>query len=163
GSSSSTRPASWGTETKKTVAVLPFKNLSGDSSADFYEFSLADAIITELAHLRTLIVRPSSYIAAYSGQSVDPQQVGEALAVGWVLTGIFIKAGHRLRVTAQLVATATGEILWCDKIDVDERDLLTIQDTIAERVINGLQLNLTEGERERIDRPLTSSAEAYEA
>ncbi len=153
--SGGSRPASWGTETKKTVAVLPFKNLSGDSGADFYEFSLADAIITELAHLKTLIVRPSSYIAAYSGQSVDPQQVGEALAVGWVLTGNFIKAGHRLRVTAQLVATGTGEILWCDKIDVAERDLLTIQDTIAERVIKGLQLNLTEGERERIDRPLT--------
>jgi eukaryotic-like serine/threonine-protein kinase len=161
--SSSSRPASWGTETKKTVAVLPFKNLSGDSSADFYEFSLADAIITELAHLRTLIVRPSSYIAAYSGQSVDPQQIGEALAVGWVLTGNFIKTGSRLRVTAQLVATGTGEILWCDKIDVAERDLLTIQDAIAERVIKGLQLNLTEGERERIDRPLTNSSEAYES
>lgn len=161
-SGGSSRPPTWGTETKKTVAVLPFTNLSGDAEANFYEISLADGIITELAHLRSLVVRPSSYIAAYAGQRVDPQQVGADLAVGAVLTGSFIKAPDRFRVTAQLVATATGEILWSDKIDIAARDLLTIQDTIAERVIAGLKLRLTDEEQEKIERPLTSSPEAYE-
>src|SRR5262249_53369160 len=125
---STSRPPSWGTETKQTIAVLPFQNLSGNAEDNFYGFSLADGIITELAHLRQLVVRPSQYIAQFAGQSVDPRQVGEALAVGNVLTGTFIKAPHRFRVTAQLLATATGEILWSDKIDIAERDLFTIQD-----------------------------------
>jgi serine/threonine-protein kinase len=162
GGQASVRPTSWGTETRKTIAVLPFKNLSGDPAANFYEFSLADGIITELAHLRSLVVRPSSYIAGYAGQNPDPRQVGEDLAVGFVLAGSFIKAPDRFRVTAQLIAAATGEILWSDKIDLDARDLITIQDTIAERVITGLRLKLTEEEQEKIERPLTESAEAYE-
>ncbi|HEV8309031.1 MAG TPA: protein kinase [Methylomirabilota bacterium] len=156
------RPPSWGTETRRTVAVLPFKNLSGDPDANFYEVSLADAIITELAHLRSLVVRPSSYIAHYAGQPIDPRRVGDELAVAAVLIGSFIKGPDRFRVTAQFIATATGEILWSDKIDVRARDLITIQDTIAERVIDGLRLRLTAEEQERLERPLTRNAEAYE-
>jgi serine/threonine-protein kinase len=160
--SASARPPSWGTETKKTIAVLPFKNLSGHAEDNFYEFSLADGIITELAHLRSLVVRPSSYIAQYAGQNIDPRQVGVELAVNSVLVGSFIKAPDRFRVTAQLIAAATGEILWSDKIDIAARDLITIQDTIAERVIAGLKLKLTDEEQEKIEKPLTRSAEAYE-
>ncbi len=162
GSDASSRPASWGRETKQTIAVLPFKNLSGNPEDNFYEFSLADGIITELAHLRSLVVRPSTYIARYAALNVDPRQVGDDLAVGSVLVGGFIKVPDRFRVTAQLIATATGEIRWSEKIDIAARDLLTIQDTIAERVIAGLKLQLTEDEQERIERPLTHSAEAYE-
>src|SRR5262249_37298474 len=132
---STSRPPSWGTETRQTIAVLPFQNLSGHAEDNFYGFSLADGIITELAHLRQLVVRPSQYIAQFANQSADPRQVGEALAVGNVLTGSFIKAPDRFRLTAQLVRAVTGEILWSDKIDIAERDLFTIQDRIAERVI----------------------------
>src|SRR5262249_34023559 len=60
------RPASWGSETKTTLAVVPFRNLAGDNDASFYEFSLADALITQLARLHALVVRPSSYIAQYA-------------------------------------------------------------------------------------------------
>ena len=115
--------------------MLPFKNLSGNAEDNFYEFSLADGIIAELAHLRSLVVRPSQYIASYAGQNIDPRQVGEDLAVNTVLAGSFIKTPDRFRVTTQLIATATGEILWSEKIDADARDLITIQDTIAEHVI----------------------------
>jgi serine/threonine-protein kinase len=163
GSSGGTsRPPTWGSETKQTIAVLPFKNLSGNAEDNFYEFSLADGIITELAHLRSLVVRPSQYIAQYSGRNIDPRQVGEDLAVNTVLTGNFIKTPDRFRVTTQLVATATGEIMWSDKIDADERDLITLQDAIAERVIAGLKIKLTEEEQEKIVRPLTNNPEAYE-
>jgi eukaryotic-like serine/threonine-protein kinase len=156
------RPSTWGSEGKTTLAVLPFKNLTGDPHATFYEFSLADGVITELAHLKSLVVRPSAYIAPYVGLNVDPRQVGEELASSLVLAGGFIKGADRLRVTAQLLATDTGEIVWSDKIDVPDRDLLTIQDAIAERLISGLKLRLTEEERRQIDRPMTRSAEAYE-
>ena len=163
GSSLSTsRPPTWGSETKQTIAVLPFKNLSGNAEDNFYEFSLADGIITELAPLRQLVVRPSQYIAQFTGQSVDPRQVGEALAVNHVLTGNFIKTPDRFRVTTQLVSTDTGAILWSEKIDIHARDLITIQDTIVERVIAGLRLKLTQEEQEKIEKPLTTNPEAYE-
>ena len=156
------RPASWGTETKTTLAVLPFSNLTGDPAASFYEFSLADGIITELAQLRSLVVRPSAYIAPYVGQRVNPREAGEALAAQLVLTGGFARAAERFRVSAQLLAAATGEIVWSERIDVPASDLITIQDTIAERLIAGLRLSLTDEEKERIDRLPTTSSKAYE-
>lgn len=161
-SGSASRPPSWGTESKRTIAVLPFKNLSGNAEDNFYEISLADGIIAELAHLRSLVVRPSQYIARYAGQNPEPRQVGEDLAVSTVLVGSFIKAADRFRVTTQLLTTGTGEILWSDKIDLAANDLLTIQDTIAERVIAGLKLKLTDEEQQKIEKPLTTNAEAYE-
>ncbi len=161
-SGSANRPVSWGTETKRTIAVIPFQNLSGNAENNFYEFSLADGLIAELANLRSLVVRPSQYIAQYTGQKIDPYQIGIDLAVNTVLTGSFIKSGDRFRVTTQLIDITTGKMLWSEKIDLDSRDLITIQDTIAERVIAGLKLRLTEEEQKRIERPLTSSNEAYE-
>jgi serine/threonine-protein kinase len=159
---STSRPPSWGNESKQTIAVLPFKNLSGNPEDNYYEFSLADGIITELANLRSLVVRPSQYIAQYTGQYIDPRVVGEQLAVNSILTGSFIKTPHRFRVTTQQIATATGEILWSEKIDIDARDLITIQDTITERVIVGLKLKVTEAEQQQIEKPLTRNSEAYE-
>ncbi|MBO0798871.1 MAG: protein kinase, partial [Blastocatellia bacterium] len=156
------RPPSWGSENKRTIAVLPFKNLSGNAVDNFYEFSLADGIIAELANLRSLVVRPSQYISQYTGMNVDPRQVGEDLAVGSVLTGSFIKTPDRFRVTIQMLATMTGEILWSEKIDIAARDLITIQDTIAERVISQLKLQPTDEEQKMIEKPLTDSPEAYE-
>src|SRR5262249_366068 len=156
------RPSSWGTETKPTIAVVPFRNLSGDHEVDFYEFSLADGVINELALVRSLVVRPSSYVARYAGQNGDPRQVGEELSVSHVLTGTYIKTPERMRVSAQLVATVTGEILWSEKMDIAARDLIGIQDTIAERVAGGLRLSLTQEEQEKIGRLPTQDTEAYE-
>jgi eukaryotic-like serine/threonine-protein kinase len=161
-SARSTTWSTWGSENKQTIAVLPFRNLSGSAQDSFYEFSLADGIIAELANLRSLVVRPSQYITQYTGQNVDPRQVGEDLAVNSVLTGSFIKTPDRFRVTTQQIATNTGEILWSEKIDIDARDVITIQDKIAERVIGGLKLKPTEEEQEKIEKPLTNSPEAYE-
>ncbi len=159
---STSRPRTWGTESKRTIAVLPFKNLSGNAEDNFYEISLADGLIAELAHLRSLVVRPSQYIARYAGQNIEPRQVGEELAVSTVLVGSFIKAANRFRVTTQLQTTESGEILWSDKIDLAADDLLKIQDTIAERVIAGLKLKLTDEEQQKLEKPLTNNTEAYE-
>jgi serine/threonine-protein kinase len=156
------RPPTWGSEKRPTLAVLPFRNLAGNPDAAFYEFSLADGVITELANVKSLVVRPSVYIAPYVGQSVDPRQVGEELAASLVLSGGFIRTPERMRVTAQLLDAATGGILWSDKIDLLSRDLLDVQDEIAERLLAGLKLRLTAEEQQQIERPLTRSPEAYE-
>ncbi|HEY3119771.1 MAG TPA: protein kinase [Vicinamibacteria bacterium] len=156
------RPSSWGSEGKATLAVLPFRNLAADPASAFYEFALADAIITELGQVRSLIVRPSSYVASYVGQNLEPQQVAEELAVQSVLVGSFLKTPDRLRVTAQLVSAGTGEIQWSEKMDLPVGDVIALQDAIAARVIAGLKLTLTAEEQERIERPPTRSTEAYD-
>jgi serine/threonine-protein kinase len=156
------RPPSWGNEERPTLAVVPFRNLAGNPDAAFYEFSLADGVITELANVKSIVVRPSAYVAPYVGQNVDPRKVGEELAASLVLTGGFIRTPDRMRVSAQLVDAASGNLLWTDKIDVASRDLLDMQDEIAERLLAGLKLRLTAEEQEQIERPLTTSPEAYE-
>ncbi len=152
---------STGTE-KKSVAILPFANLSGDPNSNFYEFALADAVITELAQLRSLIVRPSSVIAKYQGKEVDPREAGRELRVHAVLSAGFLRSGDKIRVTAQLLDVLTGEILWSDRIDAQGSDILTLQDGIAQRILEGLRLELSDNEQEKLGRRLTDNAEAWE-
>src|SRR5829696_230191 len=147
---------------KKSVAILPFTNLSRDENSNFYEFALADAVITELAQLRSLIVRPSSVIAKYQGNEVDPREAGRELKVHAVLSAGFLRSGDKLRVTAQLLDVLTGEIIWSDRIDAEGSDILTLQDGIAQRILEGLRLELSDNEQEKLGRRLTDNAEAWE-
>jgi eukaryotic-like serine/threonine-protein kinase len=152
---------STGTE-KKSVAILPFKNLGGDSNSDFYEFALADAVITELAQIKSLVVRPSSVISKYQGKNFDPREAGSELRVGAVLSAGFLRGDDKLRVTAQLLDVPTGEILWSDRIDAQGGDILTLQDGIAQRILEGLRLELSDSEQEKLGRRLTENHEAWE-
>ncbi|HZI87028.1 MAG TPA: protein kinase [Pyrinomonadaceae bacterium] len=147
---------------KQSLAILPFRNLSNDSASSFYEFSLADAVITELARVRSLVVRPSSVISRYQGQQIDPREVGRDLNVNAVLAAGFIHAGERFRVTAQLLNVASGEILWSDRIDTSASDIIAVQDTIAQRIVEGLRLELSHAEQAGIAKPSTQNAAAYE-
>lgn len=147
---------------KKSVAILPFQNLSKDPAAAFYEFSLADAVITELAQIRSIIVRPSSVIAKYQGTEIDPREAGKELRVHAVLSAGFLKSGERLRVTAQLIEVATGEMLWSDRIDAEGSDILVIQDSIAQRILEGLRLELSDADAELLSKRATEDAHAWE-
>ena len=147
---------------QKSIAILPFRNLSGEREASFYEFSLADAVITELARLRTLVVRPSSAIAKYQGQQVDPREAGRALSAGAVLAASFLRAGEKLRVNAQLLDVYSGDILWSDRIDAAADDIIAVQDTIARQIVEGLRVELTSDEQVGLEQRATASPEAYE-
>ncbi len=147
---------------KKSVAILPFKNLGGDAESSFYEFALADAVITELAQIRSIIVRPSSVIAKYHGKDVDPREAGRELRVHAVLSAGFLRAGEKLRVTAQLLDVQTGDILWSDRIDAEGSDILALQDGIAQRILDGLRLELTDLEAEKLGKRATDNADAWE-
>jgi len=147
---------------KKSLAILPFRNLSNDSSKAFYEFSLADAVITELARIRSLVVRPSSVIAKYQGQINDPREVGQELNVNAVLTAGFIHSGENFRVTAQLLDVNSGEILWSDRIDTAASDIIALQDTIAQRIVEGLRLELSPSEQVGTGKASTQNPAAYE-
>ncbi len=147
---------------KKSLAVLCFRNLSNDPASSFYEFSLADAVITELARVRSLVVRPSSVIAKYQTTNQDPKEIGRELNVSAVLTAGFIHAGDRFRVTAQLLDVESGEILWSDRIDTSSADIIAVQDTIAQRIVEGLRLELSPAEQDGMAKPSTENAAAYE-
>ena len=147
---------------KKSLAILCFRNLSNDPASSFYEFSLADAVITELARVRSLVVRPSSVIARYQGQTRDPREIGQELNVSAVLTAGFIHSGDHFRVTAQLIDVASGELLWSDRIDTAASDIIVVQDTIAQRIVEGLRVELSPAEQVGIGKASTQNPAAYE-
>ncbi|HEY0003983.1 MAG TPA: protein kinase [Pyrinomonadaceae bacterium] len=149
-------------EKKKSIAILPFRNLSNNPASGFYEFSLADAVITELARVRSLVVRPSSVIAKYQGQQVDPLDAGRELNVQAVLSAGFMHAGERFRVTAQLLDVASAEIIWSDRIDTSASDIIMVQDTIAQRIVDGLRVELSPDEQVEMARRATTDPAAYE-
>ncbi len=155
-------PSSWRTSEKRSIAILPFRNLSGDPQTDFYSFSLADSVITELAGIKSIVVRPSSYMAKYQGRDLDPIYVGNELQVDAVMTSAYVKSGQRMRVTPQLIDVHTGEILWSDKIDLDAQDIITLQDTLAQKICEELRVRISQTEQERIAKPTTRNAEAFE-
>ncbi|HKY27132.1 MAG TPA: protein kinase [Pyrinomonadaceae bacterium] len=157
-----TPQTSLGDKDRKSVAILPFKNLSNDPETAFYEFSLADAVITDLARVRSLVVRPSSAIVKYQGKQVDPGDAGREMNVDAVLTSSFLRAGERLRVTAQLLDVRTGEILWSERIDADASDIIAVQDTMVQQIVEGLRLELTSDEKAELGKGSTTDAAASE-
>ena len=157
-----TPQTSIGDKERKSVAILPFKNLSNDPETEFYEFSLADAVITELARVRSLVVRPSSAIVKYQGKQMDPCEAGREMSVDSILTASFLRAGDRLRVTAQLLDVRTEEILWSEKIDADASDIIAVQDTMVQRIVEGLRLELSTDEKVELAKGSTSDSAASE-
>ena len=153
---------SLGDRDRKSVAILPFKNVGNDRETDFYQFSLADAAITELARVRSLVVRPSSAIIRYQNREVDPAEAGRDLSVDAILTASFLRAGDRLRVTAQLLDVRTSEILWSERIDADASDVIGVQDTIVHRIVEGLRLELSPDEKVALAKGSTADAAASE-
>jgi serine/threonine protein kinase/tetratricopeptide (TPR) repeat protein len=147
---------------KKSLAVLPFKNLNNNPESSFYEFSLADAVITELARIRSLVVRPSSVMSKYQGQPADPGDVGRELNVDAVLSAGFIAVGERFRVNAQLMDVKSGEIIWSDRIDAAAADIIAVSDEITQRIVDGLRLELSPDEQAGLAQPATVNAEAYD-
>jgi eukaryotic-like serine/threonine-protein kinase len=155
-------PTTFGDRDRKSVAIMPFKNLGNDSETAFYEFSLADGVITELARVRALVVRPSSVIAKYQGQQFDPSDVGRELDVDAILTASFLRARDHLRVTVQLLDVRTSEILWSDRIDADASDIIAVQDRIVKQIVDGLRVELSPDEKVGLAKGSTSDAAASE-
>ncbi len=146
----------------RSLAILPFRNLRQDPSLDYLGFSLADATITKLGYISTLIVRPSSSVDKYRNQSVDPQKVAQELSVDTLLTGGYIRDGDDFRITAQLIDIKSNRMLWQDAIDVKFDNLLTVQDRVTQEIVKGLELNLTAAEAQRLKPDNRVDPLAYE-
>jgi TolB-like protein len=147
---------------KISVAVLPFRAMSVSEPVRFLGVGIPDAIITRLAGVRQLVMRPTSATLRFEDGAVDPRQAGRALVSDYVLTGILQEAGDRLGVSVQLVRTQDGAAVWGSHYDVVRSDLLPLQGQIAQAVAEALKVQLTAAERERLFRRYTVNAQAYE-
>ena len=147
----------------RSMAVLPFRNIKQDAQVEFLSFSLADAVITKLGYVRAIAVRPSASIDKYRGQTADLKKIASDLGTDLLLTGSYIRDGNDLRVMTQLVSAKSNEILWRDTLDVNYDNLLAVQDRVAQRVVQGLELELSPAEKEhlRAETPINSLAYQY--
>jgi len=147
----------------RSLAILPLQNLRQASDDDFLGFSLADAIITKLDYVSSLAIRPSTAVEKYRKQEIDIQKVGSELNVDTLLTGSFIHDRDKLRITYQLIDVKTDKLLGRGTIDLKYDDLLTVQDNVAKRIIQDLEVNLSPSEAERIkpDAPVNPLAYEY--
>jgi eukaryotic-like serine/threonine-protein kinase len=146
---------------RRSVAVLPFQSLSHRSEDAHLGIGLADSIITELALVRSLLVRPTAAILPFQERSADPQEAGRALGVDAVVDGGFQTAGTRLRVTVRLVETTTGRSLWGTKIDGSLDDVFAVQDEVSRRIVEALQLQLTSEDERRMAAAAVPASPAF--
>jgi DNA-binding winged helix-turn-helix (wHTH) protein/TolB-like protein len=146
----------------RSLAILPLQNRGEDSRSDFLGLSLADVLITKLAYVSSLSVRPSAAIEKYRGTDIDLQKVAADLKVDALLTGSFIRDGNNLRITYQLVDAKTEKILGQGMIDLKYDNLLAVQDKVTSQLISELQLNLSPVETEHLKPEASVSPLAYE-
>jgi TolB-like protein/tetratricopeptide (TPR) repeat protein len=148
--------------TPATIAVLPFRNLSGDASTDYLRVALPDEVSTALSYIPTLAIRPSAATQKYAEGNVDPQTAGRELRVAGVLTGHFQKEGDRLRVTLEMTDTESNRVLWRDTSSAAVTDLIAVREQIGQRLRRGLfpLLGAGDGGAQAATRP--NNEEAYD-
>ncbi|MCS6805623.1 MAG: FlgO family outer membrane protein, partial [Blastocatellia bacterium] len=145
-----------------SIAVLPFKTIGDETEDDYLSLGMADVLITQLSHLRSVVVRPTRAIMKYRESEQDPTAIGQALRVEAVLEGTVQRTADRVRVTARLVNVRDGTALWVGKFDEPWGHVLTVQDAIARQVTNTLGLELSREEWLRVSKGLTANADAYQ-
>jgi adenylate cyclase len=135
---------------RPSIAVLPFNNASGDPEQEYFVDGITEDIITALSKWRWFLVIARNSTFAYKGKSVDLKEVGRDLGVRYVLEGSMRRAGQRVRITSQLIDTATGTHLWAERYDRDLTDIFAVQDDITSRVAAAIEPALSRAESQRV-------------
>jgi adenylate cyclase len=146
----------------KSVAVIPFVNMSNDPEQEYFSEGMAEEIINSLAHLKDLKVAARTSSFHFKGENIDLQEAGEKLKVKNILEGSIRKQGNRIRVTAQLINVEDGFHLWSERYDRELDDIFAIQDEIALSITEKLKVSLFDGDREQIKKTYTQDTTAYE-
>ncbi|MGI9044645.1 MAG: protein kinase domain-containing protein [Gemmatimonadaceae bacterium] len=146
----------------KSIAVLPFTNMSADPEGDFFADGIADEIITALSKVKALKVSSRTSSFTFKGKNDDIREIGRKLQVSTVLEGSIRKSGKRLRLNAQLVSVEDQSQLWAERYDRELEDVFEIQDEIASSIVAALRVVLTEDEKRAIEQVPTSNLDAYE-
>ena len=166
------QPASGGTETSqpaeerkagiRSIAVLPFADLSARHDQEYFSDGVAEETLNALTRVAGLHVPARTSCFAFRGTNVDAREIGKRLGVETLLEGSIRKAGNRLRITVQLVDARDGYQLWSERFDREIEDIFAVQDEIARSVLDALGLSLTKREERRFLKPSTTNVEAYE-
>ncbi|MGB9043702.1 MAG: adenylate/guanylate cyclase domain-containing protein [Pseudolabrys sp.] len=147
---------------KPSIAVLPFQNLSGDPEQEYFADGMVEDIITGLSRIKWLFVIARNSTFTYKSRPVDVKQVGRELGVRYVLEGSVRKAADRVRITGQLVDTATGAHVWAERYDRRLEDIFALQDEITLSVVGAIEPSLRDAEIERVKRKRPDSLDAYD-
>ncbi len=148
-------------DNSKTVAVLPFANLSGSPDDEYFSDGMTEDIMTQLSKIGDLKVISRTSVMQYKGTRKTGTEIGRDLKAGVILEGSVRRAGDQVRVTAQLIDAATDENLWAENYDREFKQVFAIQSEIAQKIAAALHARLSPLEKQRIDRPVTSNPDAY--
>jgi TolB-like protein/Flp pilus assembly protein TadD len=146
----------------KSVAVLPFTNMSADPDNEYFTDGMAEEIINALNKVQSLRVAARTSSFAFKGKNEDVGEIGRKLKVSTVLEGSVRKMGNRLRITAQLVNVADGYHLWSERYDREMEDVFAIQDDISQAIVKALKVILSEGEKKQIEKARAENVQAYD-
>jgi adenylate cyclase len=146
---------------EKSLAVLPFNNLSGDPGQEYLSDGLTEDLITALSSIPHVLVIARNSTFTYKGKPVNVQQVGQELKVRYVLEGSIRTDAGRIRITAQLIDAATGSHLWAERYDRELKDIFSLQDEITLNIVRALQVTIGEGDRHTIAKSAPASLDAY--
>jgi TolB-like protein len=149
-------------ETRRSIAVLPFVNMSNDPNQSYFSDGLTEDIITDLARISGLFViaRHSSFV--YKGRAVDAKTVGHELGVRYIVEGSVRRAGERIRITAQLIDAESGMHLWAERYDRQLIEVFALQDEVTQIIVEALSVNLTAEESEQLAAPQNVGTAAYD-
>src|SRR4051812_35770480 len=148
-------------EERPSIAVLPFRNMSGDSEQDYFGDGITEDLITDLSKVSRLFVVARHSAFAFKARGIKVQQIGAELGVAFILEGSVRKAGSKLRITAQLIRSKDGGHLWADRFDREFIDIFAIQDEITHAIVEQLKVKLLPQERQLIAQTPTGNVEAY--
>jgi TolB-like protein/Tfp pilus assembly protein PilF len=146
----------------RSLAVLPFANMSADKENEYFCDGLSEELINALTHIGELRVAARTSAFAFKGREIDIREVGKKLSVGAILEGSVRKSGERLRITAQLINVEDGYHLWSGQFDRDMKDIFDIQEEISLTIVDHLKLKLLRGEKEKILKRATDDHAAYD-
>jgi TolB-like protein/Flp pilus assembly protein TadD len=145
----------------KSIAVLPFQNLSDDKENAYFADGIQDDVLTNLSKIGDLKVISRTSVMPYRGKGSNVREIGKALGVGAILEGSVRRIGNRVRVNVQLINTETDEHMWAEDYDRDLTDVFAIQTDLAQQIVRELQAKLSPMEKARIERRPTENSEAY--
>jgi adenylate cyclase len=152
-----------GKEKIRSIAVLPFADLSAERDQEHFSDGVAEEILNALSKVGGLHVPARTSCFAFREATLDAREIGKRLGVETLLDGSIRKAGKRVRINVQLIDASNGYQLWSERFDREIEDIFAIQDEIARSVLESLGLALTEREEFRFLKPTTTNIEAYEA
>jgi serine/threonine protein kinase/tetratricopeptide (TPR) repeat protein len=146
----------------KSIAVLPFADMSPQHDQEYFCEGMAEELINALMKIEELHVASRTSAFGFKGRDQDVQEIGRQLNVGSVLGGSVRKAGTKLRITAQLINVADGYHIWSERFDREMEDVFAIQDEIAESIARALRVVLSAKAKRAIEKPPTAQVEAYD-